>query len=243
MISYFDKVNKLLTKIETIEKDHIKQASRNITDCVKSNGVIHVFGCGHSHMLSEEVFYRAGGLVPINPIIVEELMLHKGPVRSSILERKNNYAQQFMEQEDIREGDILIVASTSGRNPVPIDVALYGKQKGAYVIGITSPSYANNQLSRHETGQFLYEVVDLVIDNHIPVGDFLMKDERTNITFGSASSIIGMYIINDMMISSIQSLLKNGEVPPVFKSGNVDGNEEYNNKLIDRYKERIPRLT
>ena len=108
-----------------------------------NEGIVHVFGCGHSHMLGEEVFYRAGGLAPVRVIFHEPAMLHEGAVTSSAIERKNDYAVTFMKEEDIRPTDVVIVVSTSGKNPVPIDVALYAKQQGADVIGIGSSNAGN----------------------------------------------------------------------------------------------------
>ncbi|MCD8502405.1 MAG: SIS domain-containing protein [Bacillaceae bacterium] len=238
MKSYLEQVNQLLLHVESSEKNSLQNASEKISKSLRNEGIIHVFGCGHSHMASEEVFYRAGGLVPINPIFVEELMLHKGAARSSEIERTNGYAKTFIEKEDIRDQDIVIVTSTSGRNPVPIDVALYAKEKGAFVIGITSLNYVQQQ-SRHQEGIFLADVVDLVINNHIPLGDCLFEDLEHEISYGSASTMISLYIMNTLMISSIQRLLDSGVIPPVFKSGNVEGNDQFNQQLIDRYKARI----
>src|SRR5699024_11098286 len=124
MISnYFTKIKKLLETVETKEGEVLKQASYKVSETIQNGGVIHLFGCGHSHILTEEVYYRAGGLVPIHPILHEPLMLHEGAVQSSLNQRKNDYAESFMLDQDIRKGDLIFVISTSGRNPVPVDVA------------------------------------------------------------------------------------------------------------------------
>ncbi|MCK9912021.1 sugar isomerase domain-containing protein, partial [Microbacteriaceae bacterium K1510] len=135
-------VKKQLEQIETLERENMLQAAKRVADCIQQDGIVHLFGCGHSHILTEDVFYRAGGLVPIHAIFVEPLMLHEGAVRSSELERKNGYAASFMGEQDIRPSDVVFVLSTSGRNPVPVDVALLAKEKEAFVIGITSLEYA-----------------------------------------------------------------------------------------------------
>ena len=130
MNTYFDVIGGLLNKVRTEQAKPIREAAEKVATCIQQGGIIHLFGCGHSHILTEEVFYRAGGLVPIRPILVEKLMLHEGAVRSSELERQNDLAVEFMEKQDIREGEIVFVLSTSGRNPVPVDVALMAKEKG-----------------------------------------------------------------------------------------------------------------
>lgn len=240
---YFQKLNELVNTIEREEKDNLRRAAEKISECVQKNGIIHVFGCGHSHMLAEELFYRAGGLAAINPILVDELMLHQGALRSSKLEQTNDYAEGFMEHVNIRRDDVVVVVSTSGRNPVPIDVAEIASRKGAYTIAITSPEYAKSQSSRHKQGKYLYSSVDLAINNHIEVGDAMMTKSSFDVPFGSGSSIAGIAIANAIMVEATSIMLDNGYTPPVFKSGNADGAVEHNQKLINRYSSVIPMLT
>lgn len=239
---YFHQVRELMNLIQHEEGKAIQQAASTITDCIQADGIVHVFGCGHSHMLSEEVFYRAGGLVPIQPILIEDVMLHKGAFRSSAFERKNEFADSFMKDIDIRPSDVVIIGSTSGINPVPIDVARIAKEKGAYVVAITSMKYANKQPSRHTSGEYLFQQADLVINNHISVGDALLHESKSNLSFGSGSTVMGMVIINAIMAEATSEMIKNGFTPPVFKSGNVDGADEHNKKLMEKYKSRIPLL-
>ncbi|XJZ26444.1 SIS domain-containing protein [Bacillota bacterium Lsc_1132] len=240
---YFQKLKKLLSLIEMKEKENLKIASVKVSQCIERNGIVHVFGCGHSHMLAEELFYRAGGLAAINPILIDDLMLHKGALRSSELEQQNNYAESFMKDVMIVPGDVAIIVSTSGRNPVPIDVAEIAKKQGAFTIAITSPGYAKSHVSRHKQGKYLYTAVDLVIDNHIEVGDTLMQHSSLDVSFSSGSSIAGMAIANGIMTEAISKMADHHYTPPIFKSGNADGAAEHNQHLIQRYKDRVPMLT
>ncbi|TYR79744.1 SIS domain-containing protein [Priestia megaterium] len=238
--SYLDEVKAILTRVEQTEQPVMNEASSLIADAIQSHHLIHLFGCGHSHLLTEELFYRSGGLAAIRPILIEELMLHKGAARSSQLERQNDFAHTFMQDQDIRKGDICIVISTSGVNPVPIDVALLAKEKGAFVIGLTSPSYATSRPSRHKDGFYLHEVVDLVLNNHVPKGDALLHEQ--NIAFGSGSTVVGATILNQIVSQAISQIIQSGSTPPVFLSGNIEGADEHNQKLIAAYKDRIPML-
>ncbi|MGF6951765.1 putative phosphosugar-binding protein [Neobacillus sp. B4I6] len=239
---YFSKLKELLSLIEKDENENLKKAAKNVAKCIQKDGIVHVFGCGHSHMLGEELFYRAGGLVPINPILIEDLMLHKGAVRSSQLEKENDFAEQFMKNVKIQPQDVVIVASTSGRNPVPIDVAEIAKNKGAFVISVTSYVYTKTVKSRHKNGEYLYHTADLSIDNHIKVGDALMEHESIGVNFGSGSTVVGTAIVNGIMVEAIRIMIENNFEPPIFKSGNADGAEEHNRDLINKYKGRIPML-
>lgn len=236
---YFNKINELLATVEKDEYEAMNNAAKKVADVIQNGGVVHLFGCGHSHILTEEVYYRAGGLVPIHPILHEPLMLHEGALRSSELERKNDYAKVFMEQQDIREKDVLIVISTSGRNPVPVDVAHIGKAKGAFVIGITSKEYSSSQPSRHTSGEYLYDAVDLVINNHAPVGDALLSHDKVKVNFSPSSTVIGSAILNAIFAESIKYMAESGFEPPIFLSGNIEGADGHNQRLIDMYSERV----
>ncbi|MFC0478225.1 SIS domain-containing protein [Robertmurraya beringensis] len=242
MKEYFQKLRDLLDEVENEEQGKMREAAHKIARCIQDDGIIHVFGSGHSHMLAEELFYRAGGLAPISPILIEELMLHKGAVESSNLEKKSGLANKHLSSSNILAGDIVIVASTSGRNPVPIEVAEIARERGAYVIAITSPRYAATQASRHESGKYLFEMAHLIIDNHIEIGDTLLQHPKSASGFSSGSSIIGMTIVNAIMAETIQLMLEEGKEPPVFLSNNANNAGSHNQQLVDRYKERIPML-
>ncbi|WP_044338080.1 SIS domain-containing protein [Rossellomorea aquimaris] len=244
MIStYFEKIQEKLHIVQSNEADKMTVLAGKISSAIQQDGIIHLFGCGHSHILSEEVFYRAGGLVPINPILIEPLMLHEGAVRSSQLERAEGYAVDFMNAQDIQSHDVVIVLSTSGKNPVPIDVALLAKEKGAFVVSISAFDYVEKETSRHPSGKFLSEVVDLAINNHSVVGDAVLADERVAVPFSPSSTVIGSAILNGVMAGAIQNMLEEGFEPPIFISGNVDGADDHNVGLIEKYRKRIPLLT
>ncbi|WP_031410063.1 SIS domain-containing protein [Geobacillus vulcani] len=239
---YFQKVNERLELVLKHEKGNLKKAAYIVSEAIQKGGIIQLFGCGHSHILTEEVFYRAGGLVPIKPIFFEPLMLHEGAVRSSMLERMNDFAKNFIDHEDIRPEDVFFVLSTSGRNPVPIDVALAAKAKGAYTIAVTSLAYSKSQPSRHKSGRLLYEVVDLVIDNHSVKGDAILAHPNVSVPFAPTSTVIGSAILNAVFAEAIALMAENGVEPPIFLSGNIEGADEHNRRWIEQYQERIPVL-
>ncbi len=236
---YFDKATEKIELVRKNEMKQMKEAANRIAVAIQNEGIIQLFGCGHSHILTEEVCYRAGGLVPINPILYEPLMLHEGALRSSELERQNGLAEKFMSEQDIRKEDIMVVISTSGRNPVPVDVAQIAKDKGAFVIGITSKEYSKSQPSRHISGKHLYNAVDLVIDNFATKGDAALTYNKVNVPFGPTSTVVGAVIINAILAEAVKILADKGIEPPVFLSGNMDGADEHNSKLVEKYKKRI----
>ncbi|WP_043932415.1 SIS domain-containing protein [Bacillus sp. EB01] len=241
--TYFRKIQQVLENVLKTERNVMEKAAGKVADAIMDGGIIQLFGCGHSHILTEEVFYRAGGLVPIKPIFVEPLMLHEGALRSSQLERENGYAEEFMKGQDIRPNDIVFVLSTSGRNPVPVDVAQKAKENGAFTIGLTSLEYSQSQPSRHTSGKHLFNSVDLVINNHSVPGDAILSHEQVKVPFSPTSTVIGAAILNAVLAEAIKIMAERGFVPPIFLSGNIDGADSHNNTLVERYQNRIPLLS
>ncbi|TLQ08033.1 SIS domain-containing protein [Marinilactibacillus psychrotolerans] len=240
---YFNTAIDLLNKIKNEQKKTIEKAGKKIAESIEGGGIVYLFGCGHSHILTEEVFYRAGGLAPIYPIFHEPLMLHEGAAASSVLERKNDYADKFMRNVDIQEKDIIIVISTSGRNPVPIDVAKIAKEKGAFIVVLTSLTYSKSQPSRHISGQSLFEMGNIVIDNGAVSGDAVLSLPNLEIPFASTSTLTGVAILQSIFAESIEQMEKDNFEPPIFLSGNTENADKHNEKLLKKYEKRIPLLT
>lgn len=243
LTTYFDKVRERLLLVEEQQKEAMAQAAGKVAAAIQNGGIIQLFGCGHSHILTEEVFYRAGGLVPVKPILIEPLMLHEGAVRSSQLERQNDYAADWLRQQDFRPADVVFILSTSGRNPVPIDFAEAASASGAFTIALTSLEYAASQPSRHRSGKRLHDAVDLVLDNHSVTGDAVLRAENVKVPFGPTSTVVGAVMLNAIFADAIHRMAAAGFEPPVFLSGNIDGADSHNTDLIKKYSGRIPSLS
>ncbi|SHE10740.1 Uncharacterized protein containing SIS (Sugar ISomerase) phosphosugar binding domain [Chlamydia abortus] len=238
---YAEKVISHIHEIIEKESAAIDKAADKVAATIARDGLVHLFGCGHSHMLAEEVFYRAGGLAAIQPILDTAVMLHEGAVKSSMVERMEGYAAHILNNYDVKPGEPIIILSNSGVNGVPVDMAMEAKAKGLYVIAIVSSAYYEDA-PRHSSGRKLYEVADLVIDNHLPHGDALMEVAGTAIRMSPGSTVIGATILNMMMTMAVCKLAEQGIEPPVFRSGNVPGGFEQNLKYIEKYRKRIKHL-
>lgn len=220
-------------------KEELSEAAFAVAKCIANDGLIYIFGCGHSHMLGEEFFYRAGGLANVRPILYQPIMLHNGAAQSSVNEKKNDYIDEFINDYKLTENDVLICVSTSGINPVPIDVALYAKRRGATVITISSFVYASLEQSRHNENLYLGKVGHINIDNKVVHGDAILSTNE--FPHSPISTIIGMSIIHEIISNAIE--LADVEQLPVFKSGNISGSAEYNKQLVNKYQARVPMLS
>ncbi|WP_066496699.1 SIS domain-containing protein [Abyssisolibacter fermentans] len=237
---YMNKINSILKNIEKTQMDNIMKASALISNAILDNKIVHFFGCGHSLILCEEVFYRAGGLACLNPIFDTGLMVQHGAIKSSVLEKQEGYAKWILERYNLQKGDAIVIFSTSGRNPVPIDAAIICKDLGLKVIGVTSLDYSKKSSSRHSSNKNLYEFCDVVIDNCVEFGDALLDFDKIKAVPGS--TIAGAYIINSVIAEAIEKLNKEEIDVPILMSGNIDGGGEYNEKILKKYKGRIKHL-
>lgn len=231
---YFQKVEALLKRVHDTQISAVAQAARRIADSIAEDGILHVFGTGHSAMIGKEVTHRAGGLVPINLI---------PDPSEGIAERVEGYGKVLLEAYEKKYGlktnEVIIVVSTSGRNPVPIEVALEAKSRGLYTIAITSVEYSRQLPSRHSSGKRLFEVVDLVMDNCVPPGDAILEVEGLGQRAGASSTLAGVLLINMLVLRVIEELLKRGQPPPILKSQNLEGADEFNRELLESYKGRL----
>jgi uncharacterized phosphosugar-binding protein len=240
MDQYYQKITGILSSIYQTQGEKIQEAAGKVAKTIKEDGIVHIFGCGHSHLICEEVFYRAGGLVPINAILDPGLMLHEGAAKSSKLERLTGYATLLMDNYNVQPGDLLIVISNSGINSVPIEMALCGREQKVEVVAITSSCYFNEK-SRHSSGKHLYEVSDLYIDSLVERGDATLE-LGTFLRVGPSSTMAATFIINSIMVQAAENLTKLGIWPPVFASNNVPGGEAHNKKYLQKYKARLKHL-
>lgn len=241
-VEYFENIQRIMNRIITEQIENIEKAARAVADTLKSGGRIHAFGTGHSHMLAEEIFYRAGGLVNVNPILESGLMLHESASKSTALERLEGYGEIIFDFNSINENDILFLFSNSGRNGVAIDLALIAKEKGIKTVVITNMEHTMQGMSRHSSGKKLYEAGDIVIDNCGCIGDASMHIEKLGRNVAPTSTSAGAAILNAIEARAVEIMIDEGFVPEVFSSSNVDGGDEINNAFIEKYKKEIKSL-
>ncbi len=240
--TFFNCVMKSLSTIHESQRPIIADIAKKLSDKVCDNGIIYILGCGHSHIFAEDVFYRAGGIACVRPIFIEPLMLHEGAARSSYLEKQEGYITEQLSAYNITDKDALIVISTSGINPAPVEAINWAKSCGALTIGITSYQYCDTQSSRHSSGKNVRDVACITIDNNVPIGDAILNHGDCT-SFTPISSINGIYIIQSLFSELIKEIADAGINPPVFKSGNISGSSEHNESLVKLYKDKVPELT
>jgi uncharacterized phosphosugar-binding protein len=237
---YIPRVIAILERVQTTQREAMLEAARVMAEAIAGGNTVFVFGCGHASILAAEVFYRAGGLALMNPILAPGLTTDVRPItRTTAMERLEGYAPVILETTPIRSGDVLIVHSVSGRNPVPVEMALEARRRGVKVIALTSVEYASAVTSRHSSGWRLHEVADLVLDNCGEPGDAAIEVPGLGEKTGPTSDVVGAAILHSVVAQVIENLLAKGLTPPVFVSANLDRGAAHNRRVLAEYGDRI----
>jgi uncharacterized phosphosugar-binding protein len=201
---------------------------------------------GHSNLGSQEVFFRAGGLMHVSAILDEGTLLSGGALRSMAIERTPGYGAIVISDYNLQAGDLLIIVNAYGINAATIDAALEAKRRGGTTIGVTSVKHASstpeNHPARHPSKQNLFEVVDVVLDSKVEVGDAVVEIPNLNQRVAAISTFANAYLLNCVMAEAVQLMVQEGVTPPIWMSGNAPGGDEANARFIERFKGRIKKL-
>ena len=240
---YYEAVVRLLSEIQRSQATAIDRAADVIFSSLAAGGVLHVFGSGHSHLVAEEAFHRAGGLVPVNAMTEPFLTPLTPPRKSGRLERVSGIAAILLDYHEPRPEEILLIISNAGINPVPVELAIEAKKRGLTVIAITSLRHARSVASRHASGKRLFEVADLVIDNCGEAGDGALTFPGLAQKVGPTSLVAGAFIVNSIVCGVVERFVTKGLTPPVYLSANLPGGNEHNRRLEEQYRGRIKLLS
>lgn len=234
----------LLGQFQTIRSTQaqaLETGAAWIAEAIAGDHLLYAFGSGHSHVMAEEIFFRAGGLVRAVPILDPPLMLHGGAQASTQLERREGYAAGVLDRYSVGAGDVVLVVSNSGRNAVPIELALLSQARGARTIAISNPRQSRELGSRHSSGRTLPEVADLVIDNACVIGDACLDLPGMPSKVGPTSTLTGALIVNLMTVRAMELLVERGTPAEIFISSNAGG-EAHNQLVLARLAGRLQHL-
>ncbi len=237
---YIKIVTDTIERAYSEQTEQLDQAASAIAAAIERKNNVFVFGCSHAGILAEEVFYRTGGLAVINPIFFPGMMLNTRPITmTSSLERLPGLGKIIFEKNHVGRGDVLILHSVSGRNAVPVEMALEAKENGVTTICITNLEYSKSVTARHPCGRRLFECCDIVIDNMGETGDAAVVIDGLPEKIGPTSTTVGTALINALVIDSVNRMIADGIVPPVLMSANLDGGDEHNERIFEEYKNNI----
>ncbi len=233
MSEYLERIVENLRAIDAEEGGAMSRAADAVADAIVRDGLIYVFGCGHSHLPALDAFYRAGGLANVSPILDVDLMLHDGAAKSSRLEKMPGLAAEVFRRYRVTPNDLLVVISASGKNAAPVEMALAGKAAGVTTVAVTSSAYKPH-------GARLGDVADIAIDSKVPYGDACIAVGEAKM--GGLSTAASCFILNTILIDGARKALARGTEPPIYASGNVDGGTARNVAIEQRFLGRVKNL-
>ena len=245
--AYLSTVIEYIRRIQKEERDNLDAAARLMAKQISEDRLVHVFGPGgHSNLATQEVFFRAGGLMHMNAILDEGTLLSNGALRSMAIERTPDYGRIVIDNQNLEEGDLLILVNAYGINSALIDAALTAREKGVTLIGISSRDHAQNTKpdhpARHPAKQNLHDLVDVAIDTKVPIGDAVLSIPGVSECTSAISTFTNATALNTLVIRTIVQLRDMGVQPPIWRSGNAPGGDEANGRFIDQFRARVRSL-
>ena len=236
----------LLDRLEREQAKNIDKAAELIANAIAQDRLIHLLGAGgHTWMPVMEFFYRAGGLACVNPLFDLGITVYNKAWHGMLLERLPGYGKSIIDYYShfFKSGDVIVITANIPFMMVTVEAALECKKRGLKVISIGSRDWQEKAPKdlppRHPSGRSLVEIADVFIDDYNPYGDATIKIEGCAQPVGSTSNIADCYIIQRLVMEVVKKLIAKGVEPPIYRSGNIPGGDEFNKKLLGKY---IPRV-
>lgn len=233
----------IIDKIEQTQEEPIQHAADTFADAIAAGGLVHLFGAGHSRMGVEEIFPRIGSIVGYHPIVELSLSYYTNVVgtmglsQALFLEKVDGLGETLLNNYEFGEHDAAMVISSTGINNVPVEVALGLKDRGLPVVAITSVSHSSEVASRHPSGQHLYEVADIVVDNCTPPGDAAIHIEGCDYPVGPTSTLGTVVVAHSINARLAEGLVKRGVKPTILGSPHFSDQEAAQENLAEYYAE------
>ncbi|WBQ04973.1 SIS domain-containing protein [Kribbella sp. CA-293567] len=218
---YLGKALELAAEAARSQVGAVRVAAGLVAEALAEGKTFWVFGTGHSHLIAEELYGRAGGLASVRAVLEPGLMLHEGLLKSSLLERLGGLAAVLLQVNEIAAGDVVLVVSNSGRNAVPVEFAEGVREVGAKVVALTSLAHSTAVESRAPSGSRLFELADVVIDNCGVPGDALIEIDGSPERTGATSTVVGALLVQALTVEVVSLLAERGHTPDVLRSLNA----------------------
>lgn len=245
--AYLADVQARLAAVETRQADNLRKAGAMIADAYQQDRLIHVYGGGgHTCMMVYEMFFRAGGLANVNPIMGHDISPVCQALKYLEVERTTGYGACLIRYYEVGKDDLIIIFHNIGMNPTTIDAAEEAKRRGARIIAVSSSDWRKklplDHHIRHPNKKHLFEYADLCIDDENPFGDAAFRIEGFDVPVAPTSTMVDAFIAHRMVMEAVAEMVARGIEPPIFRSANLPGGDEYNARLLQRYKPRVKDL-
>lgn len=241
---YVENAIKNIREVAEKQADNIHAAAELMADAIQNDRLISVYGGGgHTTLCMGEMFFRAGGLCNINPIMETGLSVFNQALKYLELERTVNYGSAIMKYYELQKDDVLIIFHNIGINPATIDAAMEAKKAGAKIIAVSSSAWQEgmpaDHFIRHPNGKNLFDYADVCIDDYNPVGDCIVEIPGMGTPIAPVSNVVDFTIAHLLEVETCHICMERGVQPPVWMSANTPEGDAYNAENLKKYKNRI----
>ena len=250
-IDYLEQAQAILDRIRSTQMDNIAKAAEICAQTIAQNGLVHLFGTGHSRMFVEEMFPRHGSFPGFHPVVELSLTFHNpvvganGQRQAMFLEHVEGFAAVILRNFVLNPPDSFIIFSNSGVNEVVVEMALEVKRRNLPVVAVVSMEHCYAVQPRHSSGQRLPDIADVIIDNGTPAGDAIVQVDGLEDPVGPGSTVGAATVTNALKCLIAEKLTKAGKPPMVLTSGYFIGSDESAKRfddVYDDYRSRIQRV-
>jgi uncharacterized phosphosugar-binding protein len=247
-LPWLEAAQALLARVAATQGDAIEEASRWCADAIAADGLVHLFGTGHSRIPVEEMFPRYGSYPGFNPIVELSMTFHtevvgaNGQRQAMFIERVPGLAEVILSNFTFGPHDVLIVFSASGLSAVPVEMARGARRRGVRVIAVTSVDMSTTGEPDPRIGARLVDEADLVIDLCTPPADALIALPGLETPVGPGSTVTAVAIVNSLKVRIAELLVERGAMPPVLTRASVVGPERSRDLFDEAYREHAQRL-
>jgi len=244
---WFDSARAVLERVAS-QHEAIEQASQLCTQAIAGDGLVHLFGTGHSRIPLEEMFPRYGSYPGFHPIAELSMTFHtqvvgaNGQRQAMFIERVSGLAEQILANFDLGPPDVMMVFSASGRSAVPIEMAIGARARKLKVIAVTSVTQSMSGPATHTSGTRLLDHADVVLDLGTPAADAMVSIPNMEAPVGPGSTIANVAFVNAIKVRTAELLAGRGVTLPVITSESVVGHERSAELFDAAYNEYARRM-
>lgn len=248
VLTWLTHAQPVLDRLAATQADAMETASQWCADAIASDGLVHLFGTGHSRIPVEEMFPRYGSYPGFNPIVELSMTFHtqvvgaNGQRQAMFIERVPGLAEVILDNFAFGARDVMMVFSAGGTTAVPVEMALGARRRGLRVIAVTSVAQSMSSDPEPETGKRLLDAADLVIDLCSPHADALVDIDGLETPIGPGSTIAAVTIVNCIKVRTAQLLVERGAMLPAITRASVVGAERSRQLFDDAYREHARRV-
>jgi uncharacterized phosphosugar-binding protein len=247
-VAWVAEATALLDRVARTQAEAIEQASAWCAEAIGSDGLVHLFGTGHSRIPVEEMFPRYGSYPGWNPIVELSMTFHtqvvgaNGQRQAMFIERTPGLAEVILSNFRFGPRDVMMVFSASGLSAVPVEIARGARARGLRTIGVTSVAQSESGQPHPEVGARLLDEVDLLIDLCTPHADALCAVDDLDTPVGPGSTIAAVAIVNAIKVRVAELLVERRAMPPVISRASVVGEERSRTLFDEAYREHARRI-